>query len=261
MRIKYDVQEVEGGGDFDTPVPIGVYPAKIDSLAEDTSKSSGNPMLVAIYKISNGDWKGRLLWDYIVLSDAAAWKLKQFVEAVGLKNKGSLDTKKLVGTSVRVRVRHDSSEEFGTRAKVGAVLPLHTDEEEPDDEEPDDDEDDATEDTGDDEEITFEDLDEYEMDDLKELNDAEELGVRITAKSKVETVRAKVAAALELEPAEEDEPEDDDDDEAEEETEDYGDWDIADLKSELKERGLSTAGTKKTLVKKLEKDDEGDEPF
>lgn len=212
-KIKYDVRGVESR-DF-SPPPPGLYRAKIEEVNEKTS-SAGNEMLEVVLEISRGDHKGARLWDYVVLTEAAAWKLKQFLQAVGLvsgkKERGTLDTSKIVGTEVQVRVKNETDDSGEIRARVGAIL--------------------AMPETEDDEDIDDED-DDIEDDDVEDDDDA-------------------------------DEEDDDEDEEDDEEEESYEDWTVAELKTELKERGLKTAGSKRVLVKRLEKDDEnddGDEPF
>lgn len=250
-KIKYDVTDVESNEmDFDTPIPTGLYRAKVDEITEGTSQSSGNPMLTVVIRITKGDWKDRLLWDYIVLNDASAWKMKQLVKALGLKEKGSFDPQAQVGTALMVRVKHETDEEYGTRSKVGALLPI------PDDEMEEEEEGEEEQD-GDDDELTYADLEEYDRDDLEELIEEEGLEVKFNSKTKDDVLMERVAEAMGLEP-EEDEDEDEDD-------EDYSEWSVADLKAAAKERGLKSSGSKKLLIKRLEEDDEedddGDEPF
>jgi len=255
------------GGDF-KPIPVGVYRAIIDNLEHGTS-AAGNEMITATYKLNgNKEYNGRLMWDYIVLSDAAAWKYMQFLRATGVmdddKPKGQFSLEKLIGKRVQIKVKHepdnreDQRQPDGTmpmRARVGSVLPLAgaSDDDEP--EEPED----EPEDTFDESDVwTWAEIADMDLDQLKETIEDEELDVRVTSKSKVETVRAKVAAALGVEEPEDDEDEDDEDGDEP----DYDSMDLAALKAEVKERGLSGAGSKKTLIKKLRKDDEEDgDPF
>ncbi len=277
-KIKYDVSDVEPGVDYDTPIPRGVYRCKIADITVGESKSSGNPMITVEYEVlEKGDWKGRKLWDYIVLNDASAWKLRQFTDAVGVKAKGELDTDKLVGEIVMIKVKHETDdrdpENPVVRARVGNVTGLPEDEdvdeeddaeeeetEEEEEEEPDDDDDDDEEE----EELeSREDLDEYDRDDLEALIEEEELEVERTKRTKLTVLRDRVWEALDL--GEEGEEKED-----EEEAPEYDDMNITELTAMLKERGLSTktkmkGNRKKALfVKRLEKDDEdedGNEPF
>lgn len=274
-KIKYDVSDVEPGQDidYDTPVPKGVYKAKVADITEGTSQSSGNDMLTVEYELVEGDFKGRKLWDYVVLTDAAAWKLRQFIDAMGVKAKGTLDTVELIGNLVLVRVKHEADSRPETvennggkpvvRARVGSVNPIPEDEDEPDEDEEDDDEEEDEEDdeAGTEEDLTYEDLEQYDRDELKALIKEEELGIRVTKATTDEKLLEKVADALDLAPEEEDEEEDD-----EEEVADYTEWSLADLKTECKQRGLPVKGTRAKLAERLEADDaeeaqDGEEPF
>lgn len=256
-KIKYDLRDVESSGGFETPPP-GLYRAKLAECNVKKSKA-GNDMLECVYELNRGDHKGSRVWDYVVLNEASEWKLKQFLEAVGKiagkrSAKGAFDPDEFEDAEVQIRLKHETYNDE-PRARVAAVLPLPEDDE--DEEEIDADEgegeDDGDEGAG--EDYTYEDLEGMDLNDLKGVIEDEDLDIRVTKKSKVETVLAKVAEALELEPEEADDEDDEDD-------ADYEDWSTDDLKAELKDRGLKTAGKKSVLVARLEKDDEEDEdPF
>jgi hypothetical protein len=262
-KIKYDLRDVEAaGGSFEAPPP-GLYRAKLAECNQKKSKS-GNDMLECVYELTRGDFKGSKVWDYIVIGVEGfpERKLRQFLEAVGhitgKKNaKGGFDPDEFEDTEVQLRLKNETYDDE-PRARVAAVLPLpedDEDEEEIEAEEPDAEDDDEE---GDGEEYTYEDIAEMDLADLKEVIEEEELGIRVTKKSKVETVLAKVAEALELEPEEEEEEEDDEDgDEVE-----YEDMTPEELKAECKDRGLKAAGKKAVLIARLEKDDEeAEDPF
>lgn len=256
-KIKYDLRGVEAGGNFET-IPRGVYHAKVSEVEETQSKSSGNDMLAITLTIARGDYSGRLLWDYIVLNEQSEWKLKQFLTAVGTiangsGEKGAFDPADLVGRTIQVNVKHETDDQFGTRAKVGSMMPLpegvtlDEDEDELEDEEEPDEEEDG--------ELTYADLQSYDRATLKQVIKENELGIRVTKSKTDDALRDQIAEELELEVDEDDE----------EEEADYDSMSVADLKAAAKERGLSAAGTKKTLVKRLQAadEDEGDdtEPF
>lgn len=271
-KIKYDVSDAPTGMDFDTPVPKGLYRCKINDLTHGESKSSGNPMLTVEYEITQkGDWKGRRLWDYIVLDDSSAWKLRQFVEALGKRAKGELDTAKAIGQRVLVRVKHETDDRDPdnpvVRARVGNVSEVpNTDDDEPaDDDDPDaEPEDDGDGDDGDDgEDLTYEDLAEYDREELEELIEEEDLDVGFNSKTSDEKLLERVAEELGLEPEDDDGEDDGEDDDV-----DYEDMSIADLTAALKERGLNSktklkgARKKALFIKRLTEDDgDGGDPF
>lgn len=141
-KLKYNVKGVEAGQDFDTPVPIGLYRARIDEI-EETESKAGNDMLAITLEISRGEFKNRKLWDYIVLNDASAWKLRQFLEAVGEvddgNESGSVELNSLVGKTIQVRVKHETDDRDPdnpvVRARPGALLALPGEVEEDEEEE------------------------------------------------------------------------------------------------------------------------------
>lgn len=81
-------------GSFE-PVPSARYEVEIET-AELTSSKSGKAMIKLRYKILEGDMKGRLVFDQIVLVQTAAWKLKTILSAVNsdLINEANLDENK-----------------------------------------------------------------------------------------------------------------------------------------------------------------------
>lgn len=276
-KIKYDVKGVEGGTDYGTPIPVGLYLAKVAEVEETVSNRTKKPMLKVTIEIAAGDSKGRKLWDYIVLDDASAWKLKQFIDALGLKDSGTFDTKKVAGTVIQVRVKHESSDEYGTSAKVGALLPAPDDSDEDFGDDDDDDleaamtegdggddtevEDDAEAEDEDGDDLTLEDLEDYDREDLEAVIEENELEgeVKFNKRTPDDKLRERIAEALGLE-ADEDEADEADEDEGEEdEAPDYDEWELADLRTELKSRGLKSSGPKKVLVKRLKADDETDD--
>jgi hypothetical protein len=271
--IKYDVSGVEPtvDQDFDTPIPKGVYKMRITDASYAPAKSSGVNQITLELEVPKGDFAGRKVWDYIQPeNDAQEWKVRQLIDALGLKDRGSLVLEKIVGKTIQVRVRHDSQniEEYGVRAKVGALLPKNSDA--PDDEPEDEPEAEATADDGEEveEELTAEDLQEMDREEMEELiedNDLED-EVKFNKRTPDEKLRDRIAEALGIEEDDEagdDDDDDGDDDDGDDEPEDYSDMSVADLKAELRERGLSPAGPKKTLIRKLKKNDAEDdgEPF
>src|SRR5262245_53973923 len=109
-KVKYDVTNVEPGTDFDTPIPVAAYKMQISDATVGTSKASierGDPqeMITVEYEIvEDGEFKGRKVWDYIVLNDISQWKVRQLIDALGSKLKGTLDTDAIIGSRVLVRV-------------------------------------------------------------------------------------------------------------------------------------------------------------
>lgn len=263
-KIKVDTTGVETEQGAVKP---GLYPVKIKDVELKEAKSSGNEMLALIYEIQGGDHDGRVLYDYIVLDDASAFRLAALQDALGLKRKTELDTDKLVGKKLQVRTVVQKSDEYGEQARVRNLLPAkgaaQTDE-------------DLDDDGDDDDEVDYEEMD---LAELKEELEARE----IELEGKVTKKKAIKALEEDDEESEDDEDEDDedaedesededadddsdddedddDDDEEEDEEQDYSEMDLGELKEAAKEKKIKSKGLKKKeLVKALEEADEEDE--
>lgn len=340
------------------PVPPGLYEVVIEDISAGDSQSSGAPMLTVTFKITKGDHKGRKFWYYIMLDGSTDGRFREFVDALDLKAKGQMDLDKIKGMVAQVKTNIEKGKDgYDDKGRVKNVLPADgaSSGEEEEDAPPypeweqgelaeeyeareltsisgkktkaalvraleADDAAKEGEEEGDDEDsYTMADLEELDRAGLKKLIKEEELEIRVTTKTTDETLREKIAEALEIgddeeeeeEPDESEEEEEDEDDglddlsraqlkkhikdnslevrvttkmsdddireairaasgegeeeesdEEEEEVEPYEKWELSDLKTELKERGLKTDGRKSILVKRLEQDDAKDgEPF
>jgi len=86
----------------------GQHVAVIDSIEEKVA-STGNDMLVVKSKVTKGNSVGAIVYDNIVLTEKSLWKLKLFLEALGLKADGkvAIDLDKLVGKAVIIDVIHE----------------------------------------------------------------------------------------------------------------------------------------------------------
>ena len=78
------------------PLEEGVYHLQIAKV-EETTSSTGNPMLKVEYNVLGVDGN-RKLWDNYVLIDKCLWKVKELFDALGI------DTSELVEMDVTERV-------------------------------------------------------------------------------------------------------------------------------------------------------------
>ena len=225
--VKYDVSNVDESGGFEHVQP-GMYIGKIAEVNLKESKSGNGPMFeVIIQPVKTADGKkvkvkdkkkqvGRV-YTYILLEhEPSDWKLKEFTKALGLKDKGSLNTDKLVGKEVQMNLKPDTDLEDRYRPRVGKLLALAAGAKSApeDDDDDDEDEDEVTE-------YTQDDLAGMDADELEEV--ADELEVEMPAGKLTAVKKKKLIAAL-LE-AQEEQAEDDDDDDEEDEDEDDADAD------------------------------------
>lgn len=293
--VKFDVSgtDPEKAKEFEQPKP-GVYRAKVHEInmgyskdAKTSKPDKTRPRMEVIFEIQDKAYKGTRLWDYVSFSEAAEWKLDQFLQAFGVatakKRTGSFKTETIVGELCKVRVKADKDQEGNYRAKVAAILPLgeaeddededfddeeeeetEDDTEEEDEDEEDEDEESDDEEADDEEEARYYDLAELKGMELATLKDvASDLGLEPPAAST--KAKSKLSQWIfDNQPAEapEEEDEEEEEEESEEEDEDdgYDELSLSELKEEVKERGLKAVGSKDALIAKLRKAD-ADGPF
>lgn len=189
-KLKVDMTGVESF----TRCPEGEWLAKLKKIEEVEIQGSGDDGLKAQFEVIKGKAKGSSVFETFSLTEKALWKLKSFLDAIGVKSSGriSLDLDKLEGKVCIIDVIHDDYN--GTkRAKISAYI-------KPGDEEDDDEDEDDVMDEDDEEE--------------------DEEPKKEPAKKAKSAPAAKKPAKKRPEPEEdEDEDEDDEDDEDDEEPE------------------------------------------
>ena len=118
-KLKLDLTGVESY----TKASEGIHTCKIASI-ELTTSQGGDDMLKVTYEVIKGADKGCKVFDNIVLTEKALWKLKALLQALGMKCDGkiALDLDKLEGKVLDVTVVH---EEYNgqMRAKVSETSP------------------------------------------------------------------------------------------------------------------------------------------
>lgn len=183
-KLKLNMEGVESY----TRCPEGEWLAKLTKIEMGEVQGSGDDCLKARFEVIKGSAKGNTVFETFALSEKALWKLKSFLEAIGVKSTGkfTLDLDKLEGKICIIDVIHD--EYNGTkRAKISAYI-------KPGDDSDDDD-------------------DEDEVDDENDDDDEEEESPKKSSKKSAPAKKSKKKS----EPEEDDDEDDDEDDEEEEE--------------------------------------------
>ena len=138
-KLKLNMEGVESY----TRCPEGEWLAKLTKIEMGEVQGSGDDCLKARFEVIKGAAKGNTVFETFALSEKALWKLKSFLEAIGVKSTGkfTLDLDKLEGKICVIDVIHD--EYNGTkRAKISAyVKPGDDSDDDEDDDEMDDDDD------------------------------------------------------------------------------------------------------------------------
>lgn len=229
-KVKVNMEGVESF----TRCPEGEWLAQLKKAEMGEVQGSGDDCIKAQFEVIKGSAKGNTVFETFSLTEKALWKLKSFLDAVGMKSNGklTLDLDKMEGKVCIIDVIHD---EYNgqKRAKISSYIKPGEDEDEDEDI---DDED--------------EDIDEDEEEDEEEE----------APKKKGKKAASKAAPAKKSkkrpEPDEDDEDEDEDDDEDDDEEEDE-----PPVKSKKGKKAAPAKSSKKSSAKskKKAKDEDDDE--
>ena len=181
-KLKVDMTGVESYN----RCPEGTWRARVKRAEMTQIQGSGDDGIKAQLEVISGKAKGCSVFETFSLSEKALWKLKSFLEAIGMKANGKmmLDLDKIEGKICEIDVIHDEYN-GAKRAKVAGYN------------KPEDD-------------IDDEDIDDEELDEEDEEEEA--------PKTKKSTKKAPAKAKKRPDPEEEDEEEDEDDEEEEKPT-------------------------------------------
>lgn len=131
-RVKLNMTGVESY----TRCPEGEWLARLSSIEEGTVQGSGDDCLKARFEVIKGSAKGCAVFETFSLTEKALWKLKGFLDAIGVKADGkiSLDLDKLEGKVCVIDVIHD---EYNgqKRAKISSYIKPEDDEDEDEEDE------------------------------------------------------------------------------------------------------------------------------
>lgn len=139
-KLKVDMTGVESY----TRCSEGEHLAKVKKVEMGTVQGSGDDCIKAVFEVLKGADKGCQVFETFSLSEKALWKLKSFLQAIGIKADGklTLDLDKLEDKICVIDVIH---EEYNgqKRAKISSYLKesAEDEDEDEDDEEEEDDED------------------------------------------------------------------------------------------------------------------------
>ena len=271
-KIKYNVKGVDRGGTFEQPKP-GLYEMEIMEANPRLDGGKNDIELVLEVTKNNDSFAGSRVWSYVALGESSQWKLAELTDALGLPEDGTLDTDKLVGKKMKVKINSDQyNNEY--RARAGRFAPLEA-EASDDDPGADPDAGDDPDAGGSDEVITVDRngvelsndpayYDDWTTDELKEEIDNQSLEIEgrfskaKVVQALVDVVNAEAGGAA-AEP---------DDEAGSDEYDDPDVWSDKDLAAEYKKRGLDTITGKKNrenVIEALRADDAGtpddDDPF
>lgn len=124
--INLDFSNVTGGNY--EPMPAGDYVLEIEDIEERVSKA-GNEMLNITFNVAEGEYEGRKIFEFYVLTEKALWKLKDLLVALGINTEGQVDVSvdDLVGEMLIGNVEIQEQEGYDPSNKIKTHKPLGED--------------------------------------------------------------------------------------------------------------------------------------
>ena len=124
VTIEWEEQREERRAprEFDA-LPAGIYPITVLDAAHQIS-SRGNRMLVLTVEVSDGEHRGRRLWEHIAYLPSIAWKLREVIGALMGTGNGvqTFKRQELIGLTANVAVVETEYNERPTN-KISEWLP------------------------------------------------------------------------------------------------------------------------------------------
>lgn len=116
--IKLDFSNITGG-DFE-PIPAGDYTLEIEEVKEQVSKAGNQMLNITFSVIDEGEYKGRKIFEYYVLTEKALWRLKELFIALGKDVDGvvAFDPQELVGEIFIGNITIEESEGYEPQNKI-----------------------------------------------------------------------------------------------------------------------------------------------
>lgn len=89
------------------------------------TSEAGNDMIACVFEVVSGSSAGANVFDNFVLTEKALWRLKTYLEVIGIKADGKLklDTDKMKGKKCIIEVAHEEYK-GQTRARIQAFKKL-----------------------------------------------------------------------------------------------------------------------------------------
>lgn len=126
MAVQYTTGKPQEGGMAALLEP-GDYRFKVVNATEKNARESGNPMIELEARVINPDGsEGRKIYDNLVFTQSALWKVDQFMAAIGThpgEGKSiTIDAEDLVGREFRAKVKIGQNNKGQDRNEIESYL-------------------------------------------------------------------------------------------------------------------------------------------
>ncbi|BCV23330.1 DUF669 domain-containing protein [Gelria sp. Kuro-4] len=127
-KLLLDFNDVDLEGGF-TPVPAGIYEARIDtSEVEVKTSQNGNAYVTLVFVIENHpEFTGHKVFENFMIRGKGAWKMGRLLKTLGLLPTDAIsfpfDTAELHNKRCKIKVKQETYEDK-LRNRVDAFMPL-----------------------------------------------------------------------------------------------------------------------------------------
>lgn len=127
MAISYTTGTPNEGGGAGPILDPGDYRFKVVNATEKKAQKSGNPMIELESRVLNPDGtEGRKVYDNLVFTEKALWKVDQFLAAIGAHpgagKSVQLDAEDLIGREFRAKVIIGQNDKGQDRNEIESYL-------------------------------------------------------------------------------------------------------------------------------------------
>jgi hypothetical protein len=127
MAISYTTGKPQEGGGAAPLLEPGDYRFRIVNATQKTARESRNEMIEIEARVINSDGtEGRKIYDNLVFTEKALWKVDQFMAAIGVHpgegREITIDAEDLIGREFRATVRISKDNKDRDRNEIDAYL-------------------------------------------------------------------------------------------------------------------------------------------
>lgn len=125
VDLDFNMEDVKSGMEA---IPADQYQARIKEATLGESQA-GNSMITFVWEVTDGEYIGRQVRDWVTLLTSTAWKVKPYADLIGVETGSRLDTEAFIGAEAIISVtpergRDQAADEAPAFNKVKKLTPI-----------------------------------------------------------------------------------------------------------------------------------------